>query len=51
MSFDPIDLEDLVSLISSMPQNLILFLPPLLKGSLSPQERDLMETSHLWMSI
>lgn len=54
MSFSsriPSDLEGLVSWVSSIPSALTLFLPPLLRGPLSPERRALMETSHLGLSI
>ena len=43
MSFDPVDLEGLVLLLPSILSyslTLLLFLPPLLWGSLNPERRD-----------
>lgn len=37
--------------ISSTPSGSSLFLPPLLQGFLSPSRRDLMQTSHLQLSV
>jgi hypothetical protein len=54
MSFTQVAFEGLVFLACPSPLALtynILFLPPLLPGSLSPEERDLMEISHLGLSI
>lgn len=40
-------LEDLDSLVTSIPLALPLFLPPLMQGSLNPEGRGLMEASPL----
>lgn len=42
-------LEGLVSLMSSIPLRLLVFLPSM--GSLSPEGRDFMEVSHLGLSV
>ena len=47
MSFAPVDLEALVMWCLSSFLALILFLPSLLRGSLSSERRDFVETSHL----
>lgn len=46
-----VDLEGHVSWVSSIPSVLIFLLPPLLQGFLSPDGRDGMETSCLWLSV
>jgi hypothetical protein len=44
------DLQDLVFMVSSSPSSYSTTLPPL-QGSLSPQGSDLIETSHLGLSV
>lgn len=50
MSFADVDLEVLVFSVSSSP-SVKLILSPLFWGSLGPNGRDLMETSHVRMSV
>lgn len=51
MSIEHADLEALFSWCLPSPLALILFLPPLLLGSLSPEGRDLIQTSLLGLSV
>ena len=51
MSFAHVDLEGLVFWCPPSPLALIFFPPPLLQGSLSPEGRDLVETSLLELFI
>ena len=44
-------LEGPLSLVSSIPSGAYTFLPPLLQGSLNHEGKDLMETSHLGLSV
>ena len=51
MCINPVDLEDLDSLVSSSHLPLAFFLPSLVHGYLVHEERDLMETSHLSLNM
>ena len=51
MSFYHADLECFISWCLPSPLALRLFLPPFSQGLLSLEGRDLMETSHLWLSV
>ena len=51
MSFDHVDSEGLDYWYPPTPLAFILFLHSLLQGFLSSERRDMMETSHLGMSI
>lgn len=48
---NPVDLKGFVFLVSSTISAVALFLPPLLQGLLSLVMMDLMETSHVGLSV
>ena len=53
MCVDLVDLEGLVSVVSSIHSGsyTFFFLPPILQASFSPEERNLMEISHLGLKV